>query len=109
MEHAFDRRAKHLRILLAVRRGGPLRFTDVQRRTGLASTEVQRHLQELCDHHFLHARPYGKKGRKLLIEYELSRKGKAHLYALDAYRAALERRAVVAGEETLRALQAIYA
>lgn len=109
MQIPFDRRAKHLRILLAVRREGPLRFTDVEDRTGLAPPEVQRYLEELVDDHFLHARPYAERGDKVLVEYELSEKGKAHLEALDAYRKAIRAKGAVAGETSLRALDEIYA
>lgn len=109
MEVPFDRRAKHLRILLAARRAGPLRFTDVRERTGLAPPEVQRYLEELTDDGFLHARPYARRGDKALVEYELSAKAKAHLDALDAYREALRAKGSVAGDESLRALDDLYA
>lgn len=108
MDVLFDRRAKHLRILLAVRRQGSLRFTDVLRRTGLSPTEVQRHLGELSRDHFVHARPYARRGDKILLEYTLSKKGEAHLAALDAYRDELERQGKRAGASSLRALRDIY-
>lgn len=109
MDIPFDRRIKHLRILLAARSAGPLRFTDVQERTTLKPAEVQRYLAELAEDGFLHARPYAKKGDKVLVEYGLSRKGEAHLDALDAYRGALEKHGAVVGKSSIQSLDAVYA
>ena len=108
MEFPFGR-VHHLRVLLAIRSRGPLKFNEVQEHLDLAPTQVQRTVNDLRRDLYVHPRPYAKRGRKALLEYELSKKGKAYLDAFDAFVLSLEEDRNVVGEKPIQRLKELYA
>lgn len=105
----FDRRGKHLRVLLAVRSHGPLRFNQVQASTQLKPTEVNRILHDLTGFFLLTAKMVPGPGKRAFAEYHLTKAGTAHLKAFDVYAKSLRHQAFAVGERTLRALESLYA
>lgn len=105
----FDRRRKHMRVLMAVRGHGPLRFNQIETLTGLKPAEVDRILRELTKSFLLTAKLVPGSGKRAFAEYRLTRSGDAHLKAFDVYAASLRGEARAVGERTLRELESIYA
>lgn len=105
----FDRRGKHLRVLMAFRRHGPLRFNQIQEKTQLRPTEVNRILHELTSSFLLTAKVVPGTGKHAFAEYHLTKAGSAHLKAFDVYADSLRHQARAVGERTLRALESLYA
>lgn len=103
----FDRRIKHLRVLLAIRSLGALRFNDGQRRLGFSPTEMGRILRTLMDEQLIYPKVYARRGSRLLLEYVLSRQGEAHLRAVDAYREALVAQRKILGENPVKEVEAL--
>ena len=105
----FDRRGKHLRVLMAVRTKGALRFNQLQGNTHLTPTEVNRILHDLTASFLLTAKMVPGAGKRAFAEYHLTKAGTAHLKAFDVYAESLRHQAHAVGERTLRALESLYA
>lgn len=105
----FDRRSKHLRVLMAIRAHGPLRFNKIEELARLKPAEVDRILRELTKSFWLTAIAIPGPGKRAFAEYHLTKSGQAHLKAFDVYAESLRHQARAVGERALRELEALYA
>lgn len=101
----------HLRVMLALRSAGPRRFRELETGLSLNPAQLDRVLGFLLDGLWVIATtlPETARGRRVLVDYRLSRRGEAFLDAFDAFaRAARERRPLL-GAEAMRELDALRA
>lgn len=86
-----------LRVLDALARHGPLRFTEVQERLDVAPSTLDRGLKTLVDEVLAEATMVPKTERRGAYAYGVTRRGKALLRSVRAYRSALESESAVLG------------
>jgi DNA-binding HxlR family transcriptional regulator len=73
--------------VLAALGGGPLRFNDLQRKTGLLAPQVDRSLNKLRDDGLVATRGLPPEGKRRPVAYSLTPKGERVLRFLEEVRA----------------------
>jgi DNA-binding HxlR family transcriptional regulator len=94
----------YVRILHAVRRK-PMRFGALQEELGLNPAQVDRAARFLCKGLLIVPRVVPSEKGRLLVEYEIGRRGKAFLDLFKAFRADASRRKAELGESITAELQ----
>lgn len=87
-----------LRILDVLARDGPLRFTEVQERLDVAPSTLDRALKALVDEVLVEAAMVPETERRGAYDYGVTRRGRALLRSVRAYRRALESESGVLGD-----------
>lgn len=99
----------YLRILLALRKRKSLRFSEIERELELNPTQVDRALKSLRSGLWIIPRANSTKGGRVLVEYELSRRGECFLRAVfDSIRDAVRKNVGALGSSELREVQSLY-
>lgn len=78
-------RGPYLRVLHTLQAEGPLRFNQLQRKSGLDPKQVHRGLDLLVDEHFVYTRALPSEGRRIPAEFRIAPRGEA---LLDVHRGA---------------------
>lgn len=97
----------YIRILLAVRKEGGLRFNQIQRELGLNPAQVDRALKFLSKGFFLLSRTIPSEKGPIFVEYRLGKRGRAFLESFDSFRAAARDNAAALGASEIKELQSL--
>ena len=96
----------YLRVLYALRRK-PLRFVELQKELGLNPAQVDRALKALRKELWIVPRVVPSKKGRMLIEYEIGKKGLSFLEAFKSFSSDLVRRKAQLGESVKTELQGL--
>lgn len=101
----------HLRVMLALRSMGPRRFKELESALSLNPAQLDRALGFLVDGAWVIATtlPETARGRRVLVDYRLSRRGEAFLRAFDAFATAAHEGKSVLGATAMRELDRLRA
>lgn len=99
------RHPNYIRILLAVRREGGMRFNQIQNELQLNPNQVDRALKFLCSGFLLLSRTIPAKKGAIFVEYGLSKRGQAFLESFDSFRATAREKSAALGPSEIRELQ----
>lgn len=103
-------RPAYVRVLLLLRKQGGLRFTDIQKTLHLNPKTVDGALKDLRRGLWIVPMTGEEEpGGRVLIQYELSKRGKALLELLDDMHDSARRRARTLGSEAVKDFDALYA
>lgn len=69
----------YVRVLRTLQNEGPLRFNQLQRRTGLDPKTIDRILKALIEEHFVYTRALPAEGTRVPAEFRIAPRGKAIL------------------------------
>jgi DNA-binding HxlR family transcriptional regulator len=97
----------HALHVLGLLQSGEKRFGEVVKATGHHDAEVARALEYLKRDHLVRARTVATQGKRILLAYGATAKGKAAWEAFEAYRAAIRSRASVLGQKEIDAVEAV--
>jgi DNA-binding HxlR family transcriptional regulator len=97
----------YIRVLLAVAQK-PRRFSQLQKSLRLNPTQVDRALSFLRKGLFVIPRTVPTGGSRILLEYDLGKRGAAFLQSLEAFSAAAVERKAALGSAEVAELQSIY-
>ena len=101
------RHKDYIRVLRAVGEK-PRRFSQLQKSLRLNPTQVDRALGFLRKGLFVIARTMPTGGSRILLEYDLGKRGAAFLQSLHAFSAAAEERKAALGASEVAELRSIY-
>ena len=98
------KRPDYLRVLLAIK-GKPLRFSQLQKSLQLNPTQVNRALNFLRKGFYIIPRTRPTEMSRTVVEYQLSKRGRAFLGSFKIFNAALHRKKDVLGHAEVAELQ----
>ena len=96
-----------LRVLFALRARGPRRFGELEAALGVNPTQLDRSLKWLRDRMYVFAETIPAAHGRILVSYELGKRGRAFLEAFDSFLAEADRRRRILGEKTVKELEAL--
>lgn len=96
----------YVRVLLALRNEGPLRFNQLKEVTGLNPNTLDRILTAFIQEHFAYARALPAEGKRIPAQYELAPRGEALLKVHEARAREAERHERVLGKALVEELLA---
>lgn len=96
-----------LRVLFALRSGGPQRFGELEKALGVNPTQLDRALTWLRERMYVLATTVPRKAGPIVVTYALSKRGAAFLEAFDSFLQGAEERRDVLGEKPVRELEAL--
>lgn len=89
----LDAKKGHARVLLLLSKEGPLRFSEIERGTGLKPMQVDRALKALVQGRLVLPETIPGPAYPVKVRYSLTKRGAAEVRALAAYVQELERAA----------------
>jgi DNA-binding HxlR family transcriptional regulator len=98
----------YLRVLLALREGEPLRFSQMQRALDLNPTQLNRALTFLRKGLLILPRTIPTEGRRVLVEYSLGKRGVAALESFDSFTTAVGERSAELGASEVQEIRSLY-
>ena len=98
----------YLRILLALRRRKGLRFSEIQRALKLNPAQVDRALRFLRTGLWVIPRTVPTKGDRILVKYDLGRRGESFLEVFDSLRDAVQHNVGALGSSAVQEVQSLY-
>lgn len=98
-----------LRVLLALREHGPMRFRKLERLLGLNPAQLDRTLELLTNGVWVFATLLPPEGKRIPVEYGLGERGAAFLEAFDAFARKVRAQRRPLGEGVLGELDALGA
>jgi predicted transcriptional regulator len=81
------------------------RFGELVKTTGHRDAEIARALDFLKTAHYIRAKTLKQQGKKIILAYSATARGKAAWEAFEAYRDAIRARATVLGRQDVRAVE----
>jgi DNA-binding HxlR family transcriptional regulator len=99
----------YLRILLAIRKEGGLRFSRIEKSLELNPAQVDRALKFLSRGLWIVPRTVPAGGRHILVEYRLGKRGASFLELFDGFRAGARRKSAELGASEVKELQSLCA
>jgi len=97
----------YIRILLAMRKEGAMRFTQIQKDLRLNPNQVDRALKFLSNGLWILARTIPAQKGPIFVEYTLGKRGEAFLESFDSFRAAARVKSAALGPSEIKELQAL--
>lgn len=96
-----------LRVLFALRTGGPKRFGELEKVLEVNPTQLDRALKWLSERMYVLATTVPKKTGPIAVTYDLSKRGEAFLEAFDSFLKEADERRDVLGDKPVRELEAL--
>jgi len=101
-------RHNQLHVLGILVEAGEKRFGEIVKATGHHDAEVSRALDALKGSHFVRSRTLTTQGKRIILAYGATARGKAAWEAFEAYREAIRNRASVLGRQAVREVDAVF-
>lgn len=84
------------------------RFGELVKATGHHDAQIARALDFLEKHHYVRSRTLAKQGKRIILAYEATARGKAAWEAFEAYREAIRTRSRVFGKKEIQAVENVF-
>ena len=99
----------YIRVLLAVRKEGSLRFRQIEKSLVLNPAQVDRALKFLTKGLWIVQRTVPTEGSHIPVEYRLGKRGASFLELFDGFRAGAKRKSAELGASEVKELQSLCA
>jgi DNA-binding HxlR family transcriptional regulator len=99
----------YIRVLLAVRKEGSLRFRQIEKSLVLNPAQVDRALKFLTKGLWIVPRTVPTEGSHVPVEYRLGKRGASFLELFDGFRAGAKRKSAELGASEVKELQSLCA
>jgi DNA-binding HxlR family transcriptional regulator len=97
-----------IRILNTLRTLGPMRFSEIQKATGLNPAQVDRSLKQLRKGLWVVPETQAAQEGPIMIQYHLGKRGEGLLDALDTFRQAVHKQRSSIGDDAVEEIEAIF-
>lgn len=101
-------RHKPLHVLGLLVNHGEKRFKEIVQATGHHDAEISRALEYLKTDHLVRSRTMATQGKRIILAYSATARGKAAWEAFEAYRDAIRRRASILGRQAVREVDSVF-
>jgi DNA-binding HxlR family transcriptional regulator len=96
-----------LHVLGLLVRDGEKRFGEIVQSSGHHDAEISRALDYLKTDHLVRSRTLATQGKRIILGYSATARGKAAWEAVEAYRDAIRHRASVLGSVAVQEIEAV--